>query len=408
MLAERSHKERRRELMERCPGGLILVRGQGAAGLNPSFLYLTGIEEPRASLLLAPGGARIETGAAHPGPDYVRGRTVREILFLPATDPVAARWGEEGTATFERTQATAAGVDAIFEARRLEATLGALLQVAPVLDCVRGAPAGLVGDDGPDVEFVERVRRRLFGVAVRDATAIVHEMRRVKDTGEVRAIERALAVTAEALDRALRALRPGIAEAEIEAEITAVYRGRGARHAFEPIVAAGRNAAFPHYKSNAGPVQPGELLLLDTGACLGGYCGDITRTVPVSGRFSARQRTVYEAVLRAEREAIALCRPGALLADVHTRAFEVIAAAGFGPHFIHGTSHHLGLECHDPGDVHRPLAEGCVVTVEPGIYLPDESLGVRIEDDVLVTAAGPRVLSEAIPTSIEAIESGWR
>ena len=109
-------------------------------------------------------------------------------------------------------------------------------------------------------------------------------------------------------------------------------------------------------------------------------------------------------MLRAQREAIALCRPGALLADVHAKAFRIIEAAGFGDYFIHGTSHHLGLETHDAGDVHRPLVEGSVITVEPGIYIPDEEIGLRIEDDVLVTAGDPRVLSQAIPSSVEEIE----
>ena len=126
--------------------------------------------------------------------------------------------------------------------------------------------------------------------------------------------------------------------------------------------------------------------------------------ISVDGRFDERQRQVYETVLRAQRAAIEMCRPGALIAELHAKAHEVIAAAGFGEFFIHGTSHHLGLETHDAGDIHRPLAEGAVITVEPGIYLPDEQIGVRIEDDVLITAAAPRILTEAIPVEAEDVE----
>jgi Xaa-Pro aminopeptidase len=169
-------------------------------------------------------------------------------------------------------------------------------------------------------------------------------------------------------------------------------------------VACGINAVFPHYHANSARIEPGKLLLIDTGAALDGYRSDVTRTLPVDGRFSDRQRKVYETVLGAQRQAIEMCRPGALIADIHSKAYDVIAAAGFGEHFIHGTSHHLGLETHDAGDIHRPLVEGAVITVEPGIYLPDEEIGVRIEDDVLVTAAAPRILSEAIPTTAEEIE----
>jgi Xaa-Pro aminopeptidase len=169
-------------------------------------------------------------------------------------------------------------------------------------------------------------------------------------------------------------------------------------------VACGINAVFPHYKANSARIEPGKLLLIDTGASLDGYCSDVTRTLPVDGQFDERQRKIYDTVLRAEREAIDMCRPGALIADIHAKAYDVIATAGFGEYFIHGTSHHLGLETHDAGDVHSPLTEGSVITVEPGIYIPDEEIGVRIEDDVLITGDGPRILTEGIPALAEDIE----
>jgi Xaa-Pro aminopeptidase len=146
------------------------------------------------------------------------------------------------------------------------------------------------------------------------------------------------------------------------------------------------------------------LLLIDTGAALCGYRSDVTRTLPVDGRFTDRQRKIYDTVLRAQRAAIEICRVGVLLADIHAKAFDVIASAGFGEYFIHGTSHHLGLETHDAGDIHRPIAEGSVITVEPGIYIPDEEIGVRLEEDVLVTDRAPRILTEDIRVTAEDIE----
>ena len=384
--------------------GLILVRGAAPSGPSANFFYLTGLAESRGALLLAPQGARIGIGARHPGPDYVRGRMVRQILFLPASDPLAARWGEDGTATAEHWTPERAGVDVILEATELAPLLGRLLQEAPTLHYVRGAPPSLVGHEDEDAAFVSRVRQRFFGVAVRDATPTVHELRRTKDEAEVRAIERSIELTGEALGRTLGLLRAGMHEYEVEGEISRVYRGHGAGHAFDPIIASGLNAVFPHYKDNAAEIESGRLLLIDTGAVVNGYCSDVTRTVPVDGRFDERQREVYETVLSAQRAAIELCRPGALLADIHSAAFHVIESAGFGRYFIHGTSHHLGLETHDAGDIHRPLTAGSVITVEPGIYIPDEQIGVRIEDDVLVTTDRPRVLSEAIPVSVEDIE----
>jgi Xaa-Pro aminopeptidase len=275
-----------------------------------------------------------------------------------------------------------------------------------VLNYVRGSPPTLAGEDDEETAFLSRIRARFFGLTLRDVTPGVHALRRVKDAGEVQAIERAVALTRQALERVRECLGPGVHERELEAEITRIYRRGGATHAFEPIVACGVNAAYPHYRANAARLSPGQLVLIDTGATLAGYRSDVTRTFPLDGRFTPRQRQVYAAVLAAQRAAIARCRPGALLADLHAQAFESITAAGFGPHFIHGIGHHLGLETHDAGDVHAPLEEGCVITVEPGVYIPGEEIGVRIEDDVLVTADGPRVLTEAIPAAIEELERG--
>lgn len=404
MIQQRSHGQRRRALIEQLGEGLILVRGAARGGTNPNFRYLTGLSEPRGALLLAPEGLRIGVGPAHPGPNYVRGRSVHEVLFLPSPSPLAARWGEDSAATVDRVQADDAGVDAVLSLGELGAALDRALQQVSVLHYVRGHAPTLSGDEDDDARFVANLRRRFFGLTLRDATPTVHEMRRSKDDGEVRAIERAAAMTAEAMDRVMKLVRAGVYEHEIEGEITRVYRKHGATHAFEPIVACGANAVYPHYKANSARIEPGRLLLIDTGAALDGYCSDVTRTFPVDKRFDDRQREIYDTVLRAMREAIDSCRPGTLIADVHARAFEVIAAAGFGDRFIHGTSHHLGLETHDAGDVHRPLSEGSVITVEPGIYLADEEIGVRIEEDVLVTAAGPRNLTEAIPATAEEIE----
>jgi Xaa-Pro aminopeptidase len=230
-------------------------------------------------------------------------------------------------------------------------------------------------------------------------------MRRLKDADEVARLEEAIAVTGDAVTAAMAAARPGMVEHELEGEMLRVYRSRGAGLSFESIVASGPNACFGHYRDNSRRIEAGELVLLDTGGSVGGYRADVTRTFPVDGRFTARQREVYEAVLDAERQAIASVRPGVTLGDVHARAFDVIEAAGFGPAFYHGTAHYLGLHTHDVGDPFAPLEPGAVITVEPGIYLPDEAIGIRIEDDVLVTEGGRRVLTEAIPKELEEVEA---
>jgi Xaa-Pro aminopeptidase len=396
-----AYGSRREALMKRHAEGLILVRGAAPGGVNPNFLYLTGLPEPRGALLLAPEGVRIEVGPAHPGRDYVRGRIVRQLLFLPVPSPLAARWGEDSRATADRVSAADAGVDAVLGLDEVNTVLDRALLDAAAFHYVRSVAPSLGGGDDDDTRFVARIRDRFFGTAVRDATPTVHEMRRSKDAQEIRAIERAIDATREALDRVRDVLRAGMHEYEVEGEITRVYRSHGAAHAFEPIVACGLNAVYPHYQANSARIEAGQLLLIDTGCVIDGYRSDVTRTFPVDGRFSARQREVYGVVLEACRAAIADCRPGALLADLHTKAFEVVDAAGLGEFFIHGTSHHLGLETHDAGDIHRPLAEGSVITVEPGIYLADEKIGIRIEEDVLITRDGPRILTEGIPSAAD-------
>ncbi len=396
---------RRQALIARLGPGLIVVRGQGPNGaVSPSFLYLTGLAEPAGLLVLARDGVRVGTGRQHPGPDYVRGRIVEQVLFLPPGNPLLSRWGEDSPVPLESVRAEDLGVDALCPTSEATALLGAWLGAARTLFVVRGTPASLAAESDPDAAFCERVRQRFLDVELRDGTAAVHEMRRSKDDAEVGAIRRAIDVTAEALTAVARRLGPGVREHEIEAEIVRTYRARGATHAFAPIVGTGANALKLHYEKNTGTLEPGQLVLVDTGATIDGYRADITRTLPVSGTFSGRQREIYDAVLAAQDAAIALCRPGATLGEIHARAHETIAAAGFAEHFIHGIGHHLGLETHDVGDVHRPLEPGCVLTIEPGIYVPDDGIGVRIEDDVLVAQDGPVVLSSAIPRSAQAVE----
>jgi len=395
---------RRTRLLERFPEGLVLVRGTGPAGLNPNFFYLTGLTEPAGILALSAAGLRTSTGKDHPGPDYLSGRLVRQALFLPQHDPVAARWGEDARATHEGTHEDAVGVDAVLSTSETSARLSEWLRGATRLGYVRAAAAFVDGPDS-DAVFIDSIRNRFLNVEMRDVTPVIAEFRTVKDEFEIAAIERAAGVTATGFGRVLGALRPGIKEHQLDAELAAVYRDAGAGNAFEPIVGAGRNALKLHYRDNDGPIEPGDLVLVDSGAKLGGYCADVTRTYPADGAFTPRQREVYTAVLAAQVAAIEAIRPGVLLGELHAIAWQSIDASGFGAAFIHGIGHHLGIETHDAGNIHEPLRAGAVITVEPGIYLADEGLGIRIEDDVLVTADGFRELTAGIPKTIETIEA---
>jgi Xaa-Pro aminopeptidase len=390
--------------METCAQALVLVRGAGPDGINPNFFYLTGMTEPAAVLVLCAAGMRVGTGAAAPGPDYYRGKLLRQVLFLPSGSPLAETWGTGPTMSYEQTHADGVGVDAVLPLAEFETRLAAWLQETGRLAYVRPAPPTLVGRDA-DAEFVDRIRSRFLGLAIDDATPVVGEMRVRKDAFEIAAIRRAAGVTADGFDRVCDALRPGVMEHELEAELVSAYRRAGAEHAFDPIVGAGRNALKLHYRDNAARVEDGDLVLVDSGARLDGYGADVTRTFPAAGRFSPRQRELYEVVLGAWQAAVDATRPGVSLGDLHAMAWESIEAAGHGAAFIHGLTHHLGIETHDVGDKQRPLTEGAVITIEPGIYLADEGVGIRIEDDVLVTAEGCEVLTASIPRTIDAIES---
>jgi Xaa-Pro aminopeptidase len=208
----------------------------------------------------------------------------------------------------------------------------------------------------------------------------------------------------------MKGLKPGMNEFDLQELIEHAYRLHGARTlSFPTIAGAGVNSTVLHYRANDQPIGKDDLVCIDSGAKWLGYSADVTRTLPAGGKFNKRQREVYEVVLKAQLAAIKAVKPGARMSQVDTAARKVISTAGFGDYFIHGIGHHLGLDTHDItplGDL--PLKSGCVVTIEPGIYIPSEKIGVRIEDDVLVTATGNRVLSAKITKTVREIEQIMR
>ena len=255
------------------------------------------------------------------------------------------------------------------------------------------------------LEALERDRPDLV---VRDAARAFARVRAVKSDEEVARIRRACEITCAGLREAMRSCRPGMAEFELQAVLEYVCRRGGApRQAFPSIVGSGPNSTVLHYHANRRRIEDGDLVLMDVGGEYMGYAADVTRTFPASGRYSAEQAAVYDVVLRAQAAAIAAVRPGATLRDVHQAARSVIEKAGHGPAFLHSTSHYVGLDVHDPGPG-GPLRPGMVLTVEPGIYLVEKGLGIRIEDTVLVTEKGAEVLSPGAPKERSAIEALMR
>lgn len=396
---------RRARLAERLKTDYALVLGQPLTDvLQPPqeghFLYLTGVEDPDAALLLA--GAEAPELAIQRGAETAK---AREALFLlEAGDGFARFYGQVYRPGREAERAL--GVAATVPMPRGGEALGQAI-AALLPEKVRLLVPAYGGRDSASVrELKEAVLRGLRAarpdVTFEDLHPALMLMRATKEPCEVEAIRRAIAVSLDAFRDALPEIRPGSTEAAVDGALLAGIRRRGALPAYRFVVGSGANGTIPHYFRNDGPLVAGDLLVIDAAGSIDRYAADITRTFPVSGRFTPRQREVVEAVLRAQAAGIAAARPGVTLQQVDAAARGVLKEAGLDRYFIHGTCHHVGLDVHDPGP--PLLAAGMTITVEPGVYIPEESLGVRIEDIVLVTETGVEVLSDGFPKDPDGIE----
>jgi Xaa-Pro aminopeptidase len=421
---------RRRAFFERIgPGTVAVVGGKSLTTRNgdvehrfrqsSDLLYLTGFPEPEALAVLAPGRDKPFT------------------LFVRPRDPEREVWtgrraGVEGAVARY-------GADQAFPVETIAAELPKLLDGADEVTYVPGDDHGLderVLRALADLRAGER-RGMRAPTRITDLRTTLHELRLLKDEHALSTLRRAAAVTGEAHTAAMRAARDGVREYEIEALIDYTFRRHGGLPGYGTIVGGGENATILHYVENSEPLRGGQLLLVDAGCELDGFTADVTRTYPIGGRFGAAQRRVYEIVLEAEKRCIEAVRPGATIDGIHKLAVEIltdgmialgllagardelIEKGAFRRFYMHRTSHWLGLDVHDVGvyalDGHsRPLVPGMVLTVEPGLYIAADAadvpaelrgIGVRIEDDVLVTTDGHEVLTRAIPKEPADIEA---
>ncbi|HEX9936052.1 MAG TPA: aminopeptidase P N-terminal domain-containing protein [Longimicrobium sp.] len=388
---------------------------------NSELYYLTGFPEPAVAVL-----------TPH-DPEH------RFTLFVRPRDPEKETWnGPRAGVDGARERY---GADAAYPLDELDQRLKELIEPAKAIWYALGS------DDDMDRRLIGWIRgwrnrppRSDKGVTdVTDPRNLLDPMRLVKEPGEMELIRRACRLSAQGHLRAMAAARPGIGEWELEALLDATFRAAGPEcgTAYPSIVGSGPNAAILHYVVNDRRAQDGDLVLIDAGASVGLYCGDITRTFPVNGRFTPAQRRVYDLVLRAEETAISLVRPGATVQGIHEATRDVLIrgmielgllsgdpeelAEGdeFKRYFMHQTSHWLGLDVHDaggynlPGGEWRPMGPGMVLTLEPGLYIPHDApdvpdelrgIGIRIEDDVLVTEDGCEVLTRDVPVDPDEIE----
>ncbi len=346
-----------------------------------NFYYLTGFDEPGAILLLDATGDSFE-----------------EILFIPPRDQDEERWTGEKLGPGPR----AVGATGVTSVEALEEFASQFQRMLEKTDAVYTLT--------DQEDNVLRLRKIAPGADIGDLAPSLALNRQVKTASELAILTKAIDITMKAHAAAAGVIAPNVAEYEVEATIEFEFRRNGAeRPAFPSIVGSGPNATILHYDRNTRKMAAGDLVVADIGAEYGGYAADITRTYPVGGKFTERQREIYQIVLDAQKAALARVKPGATIGgrgsnSIHEAARQHIQSKGYGDHFIHGTSHHIGLEVHDVGPVGRPLEPNMVITVEPGIYIPDENIGVRIEDDVLVTETGYRILSD-FPREIDEIEA---
>jgi len=351
-----------------------------------SFWYLTGNDDPGAILLLLPGDPE------------------DEILLLRPRDIEAERWTGDRPALTESLQ-TAWGFDRIRRVDYLDWLILRRMKHEHVLHLISSlaAPSDPVP---PDLELYGKVSARIPGVEIKNSSRLLERMRVIKSDAEIAAIEKAIAVTHQGITDVLAAVRPGVTEFGLDGIFEESLKRRGAQHmAFEPIVGAGEETTVLHYEKQDQTLAAGQLLLLDVGAEWDHYCADISRTFPVDSAFSPEQAGIYDVVVAAQDAAIAAVKPGATMRDVNEAARAVVRRAGYTDALIHDISHHLGLEVHDGSGDGVSLEPGMVITVEPGLYFRDKAIGVRLEDDVLVTATGNRLLSAAIPRDRAAVEA---
>lgn len=397
---------------------------------DSAFYYLTGFTEPDSVLVLVAA---------------TDDKPARSILFCREKNVEREIW--DGYRHGPEAARTTFGVDDAYPIAELDTHMARLLANAPALYYALASNAAL---DAQVMGWIKAVRAQARTGTTAPGTFVnllplLDEMRLIKDADEQALMLRAGEISGRAHERAMRAARPGMAEYELEAELLYVFRKNGAQFpAYTPIVASGPNACILHYNVNDRTMRDGDLVLIDAGCELDGYASDITRTFPVNGRFTDAQRTLYELVLAAQDAALEAIAPGRPYSAFHEAALRVlvqgmldlglvdkskyasvddaIADKAHVPFYMHGTGHWLGMDVHDVGayrDVtqaekpSRPLAEGMVVTVEPGIYVrpadgvPERfwHIGIRIEDDVVVTNDGYRLLSSAAPKTVAEIEA---
>ncbi len=374
------------------------------------ILYLSGVDQEESVLVIFPDCPKKEN---------------REILFLKETNEHIAVW--EGEKLDKEKALETSGISTVYWLQDMEKVLFELMtQAETVYINTNEHYRANVETETRDARFIKKLKAKYPAHCYKRCQPIMHRLRSVKEPQEIEMIQRACDITEKGFKRVLGFMQPGVMEYEVEAEfIHEFIRNRSAGFAYTPIIGSGYNACVLHYIENNQPCKEGDVVLMDVGAEYANYASDMTRCVPVSGKFSKRQKEVYNAVLRVKKAAAKLLVPGTIWADYHVEVGKLMTAELLGlgliskedvdkedpnwpaykKYFMHGTSHHMGLDTHDYGILTEPMVANMVFTVEPGIYIPEENLGIRLEDDYVIQESGePINLMKNIPIEIDDIE----
>jgi len=414
------YRARRVALSRKTNGGVVVlfaaVESEGPNALygfrqDNNFYYLTGLNEPGAALLISP-----EVGGDGDKPS----RPYAEILFLPGRNHSQEKWTGPKLGPEDPEVRKLTGFDRVEALDKLrEELVGVLPQ--PHATVYSDLPAFQEGSaSATPLEWLHRANAFPVYISLQDVKPMLEELRRVKDAGEIALIRKATEASMAGHRAAMRAMKPGMTERQIEALVQYEFQTRGCeRPAYAPIVGAGFNSTVLHYSDDSATIQAGDVVVIDAGGEYSMYATDITRTLPASGKFTPRQREIYNIVLGAQEAAIKAFRAGhsTMSGDapeaLYNVAYNYINTHGkdqhgkpLGQYFIHGLGHFVGLSVHDVGGMAVPLDKGMVFTLEPGIYIPEERLGVRIEDMFHVEQDGTLVrLTAGLPRTAEEVEA---
>jgi Xaa-Pro aminopeptidase len=414
------YHQRRLKLVQETGGdGVVILFGyrEGDIGVattpfrqNENFYYLTGWNQPDALLLLVPtdskrGDANHEVGIKE------------EILFIPPHDYIQEKWtgpklGPDDAEASARTGFPTVKSTGLFASELQEA----LKQYGKIYTEVTPQPES--GEECFVSEMLSRIKKLAPLASLEDFRPVLTRLRMVKSPSEIALIRKASEASMESHFAAMKTVKPGVWEYQVAARMQYEFERLGCEWpAYPPIVGSGFFSTVLHYGQNDRQMQAGDVVVMDVAGSYGGYASDITRTLPVSGKFTPRQREIYEIVLGAQNAALAAAKPGMMIRkgsdgnNLYRIAYDYINSHGkdqegksLGRYFIHGLSHSLGLNVHDPADYDKPLEPGMIITVEPGVYIPEENLGVRIEDDILITEDGAEILTRRLPRTVDEIE----